>query len=157
MGDPLEELRAEAKLRWEAQQAAEVKRKAVEDSLFELDRMPAPAQKQQEPAPAPKPKPTPAPAAVEKPKPKPKPAKVVIESKWDAPTPVPAPAAEGEEDASENPSLLASSGPSLADAAKPAKKVPAPQPKKKEKKKFTKLSNNDLGFDCDNPNYKGAN
>mmetsp|Transcript_72265 Transcript_72265/g.164053 ORF Transcript_72265/g.164053 Transcript_72265/m.164053 type:complete len:308 (-) Transcript_72265:87-1010(-) len=63
MGDPLEELRAEAKLRWEAQQAAEVKRKAVEDSLFELDRMPAPAQKQQEPAPAPKPAAAPAPAA----------------------------------------------------------------------------------------------
>jgi len=51
------------------------------------------------------------------------------------------------------------SGPSLADAAgkAPVKKMPPPQPKKKEKKKFAKVSAFELGFDATNPNAPHLN
>lgn len=65
--------------------------------------------------------------------------KPVIESKWGAPTP-------GQE-LPEEPSDDV--GPSLAQAvtkAAPVKKGPTPQPKKKEKKKFSKIDNTDLGW-----------
>mmetsp|Transcript_47939 Transcript_47939/g.137646 ORF Transcript_47939/g.137646 Transcript_47939/m.137646 type:complete len:484 (+) Transcript_47939:62-1513(+) len=87
-------------------------------------------------------------------KPKPKPVKVVLENKWgDAPA---APAHSGDEGEEGE-----ATGPSLAEAVKveaPVKEVkqkqPPPEPKKKgEKKKFTKMSVNELGFEANNPNY----
>lgn len=100
------------------------------------------------PEPVAPPKPTPAP-------PPPKPAKVVkpkavLENKWGESPEVPLPPEfqDGED-----------AGPSLADAlaaaAQPSgKKGPAAQPKKKEKKKFAKVSTAELGFDANNPNYR---
>lgn len=77
--------------------------------------------------------------------------KPVVESKWQAPVAIIPPETITSDVEEED-------NPSLADAIKAvgasniSKKGPAPQPKKKEKKKFTKISASELGFDCDNPN-----
>ncbi|CAE7821015.1 unnamed protein product [Symbiodinium sp. CCMP2592] len=103
------------------------------------------------------------PAQTPEPKPKPKASavaptkapvkKIVIENKWGS-----ADSAIDAEDAHVAEGL---EGPSLQEAAQVEaahapgeKKVAAPQPKKKEKKKFTKMAVTDLGFDANNPNYR---
>eukprot|EP00928_Gymnodinium_smaydae_P008701 TRINITY_DN13181_c0_g1_i1.p1 TRINITY_DN13181_c0_g1~~TRINITY_DN13181_c0_g1_i1.p1 ORF type:complete len:467 (+),score=137.77 TRINITY_DN13181_c0_g1_i1:99-1499(+) len=72
------------------------------------------------------------------------------ESIWKSASPEPTNSEKENEDGS-------AAEPSLAEAAKSQPKAAAkakiPPPAKKEKKKFTKLSANQLGFDCDNPNY----
>lgn len=74
-------------------------------------------------------------------------AKGAAESIWESPGV--APVAQDGGDADAHPSL----GVAAKEKPAPRAKIPPPQPKKKEKKKFTKLAANDLGFDCDNPNF----
>jgi hypothetical protein len=101
------------------------------------------------PEPVAPPKPTPAP-------PPPKPVKVVkpkpvLENKWGDSAEVPLPAEFQEEGDDVGPSLADA----VAAAAQPSgKKGPVAQPKKKEKKKFAKVSTAELGFDANNPNYR---
>lgn len=94
-------------------------------------------------------KPKPAP---EKPKPKEKAKAPLAPSKWGTPI-----------DAQESSVSEELAGPSLQEAAEQSLQATAPAkpgssgaapPKKKEKKKFTKVAINQLGFDANNPNYR---
>mmetsp|Transcript_20989 Transcript_20989/g.35029 ORF Transcript_20989/g.35029 Transcript_20989/m.35029 type:complete len:459 (+) Transcript_20989:38-1414(+) len=93
--------------------------------------------------------------APEKPKPKEKPKAPLAPSKWGTPIDAPLESSVPEELA----------GPSLQEAAEqsvqatgpataPSKPAGGAAPKKKEKKKFTKVAINQLGFDANNPNYR---
>lgn len=123
--------------------------------LSEEEARPAAAPKKKDPEPEPE---VPAPKPKEEPKPKPQPKKErpVLENKWGDVPKLPE-ELEGVDVADREPTLAEAAkvaemleGPSLSEAVKAPKKdkVAPPQPKKKEKKKFAKVNNVELGFEC---------